>query len=95
MQAVRSVRGAGGAPVDGVGRRGVCRPQVDAIEPELNRAVATAGGLQEYANKKNIRIIRDEGGQQRSFRFNYNDVLQGRNLQQNILLKPGDTVLVP
>ena len=57
--------------------------------------IATAGGLQEYANKKNIRIIRDEGGQQRSFRFNYNDVLQGRNLQQNILLKPGDTVLVP
>jgi polysaccharide export outer membrane protein len=57
--------------------------------------IAMAGGLQEYANKKNIRIIREENGQQRSYRFNYNDVLEGKNLAQNIDLKPGDTVLVP
>jgi polysaccharide export outer membrane protein len=57
--------------------------------------ISMAGGVQEYANKKNITIIRTENGQQRSFRFNYNDVQRGRNLQQNIMLKPGDTVVVP
>jgi polysaccharide export outer membrane protein len=57
--------------------------------------IALAGGLTEFADKKNIRIMRVENGQQRSFKFNYNDVSKGKNLAQNILLKPGDTVVVP
>lgn len=57
--------------------------------------IATAGGLLEYAKSKDIRVVRNENGRQVAFRFNYNDVRQGRNLQQNIALKPGDTVIVP
>ena len=57
--------------------------------------IATAGGLLEYAKTKDIRIVRTENGRQVAYRFNYNDVRQGRNLSQNILLKPGDTVIVP
>lgn len=57
--------------------------------------IALAGGLTEYADKKNIRVMRMEGGQTRSLKFNYNDVSKGKNLQQNVLLQPGDTVVVP
>jgi polysaccharide export outer membrane protein len=57
--------------------------------------IAVSGGLAEYADSKNIRIIRNEGGKTHYFKFNYKDVLQGKNPQQNILLKPGDTVIVP
>jgi polysaccharide export outer membrane protein len=56
--------------------------------------ISLAGGLQEWADKKNIRIIRQDGPNQVAFRFNYDDVTKGRNLQQNIELKPGDTVVV-
>jgi polysaccharide export outer membrane protein len=57
--------------------------------------LATAGGLQEFADSKNIRIVRNENGRQVSFAFNYKDFLKGKNLKQNIELKPGDTVVVP
>ena len=57
--------------------------------------ISTAGGLLEYAKEKDVRVIRTENGQPRSYRFNYHDVIRGRNLQQNILLQPGDTVVVP
>ena len=57
--------------------------------------ISLAGGLKEYANAKNITIMRSEHGQQVALKFNYKDVAQGKNLQQNIELKPGDTVVVP
>jgi polysaccharide export outer membrane protein len=57
--------------------------------------LATAGGLHEFADKKNIRILRTENGKQIALRFNYKDVRQGKNLKQNIELKPGDTIIVP
>ena len=57
--------------------------------------IAMAGGVPEYAHTKNIRVMRSENGKQVSFRFNYNEVVAGKNLKQNIELKPGDTVIVP
>jgi polysaccharide export outer membrane protein len=57
--------------------------------------IAEAGGLSEYADAKNILVIRNADGQVSQFRFNYRDVQKGRRLEQNILLKPGDTVVVP
>ncbi len=57
--------------------------------------LATAGGVMEYADAKNIRVMRTEGGKEVSFKFNYKDVMQGKNLKQNIVLKPGDTIVVP
>jgi polysaccharide biosynthesis/export protein len=59
------------------------------------QAIAVAGGLTEFANPKNITILRTENGQSRTLSFNYNDVSRGKNLDQNILLRPGDTVVVP
>lgn len=57
--------------------------------------LATAGGLMEYAKGNKITVMRTEQGQTQSFKFNYNDVRDGKNLQQNIALKPGDTIVVP
>jgi polysaccharide export outer membrane protein len=57
--------------------------------------ISTAGGLLEYANGKNIVIMRNEKGQTTNFLFNYKDMENRRNLKQNIELKPGDIVMVP
>ena len=54
-----------------------------------------AGGLQEYADSKNIIITRLDNGKQVAFQFNYKDFLKRKNLKQNIELRPGDTVVVP
>ena len=57
--------------------------------------IALAGGLLEYADGKNIVIMRTENSNPVSYRFNYKEVIERKNLKQNIQLKPGDTVLVP
>jgi polysaccharide export outer membrane protein len=59
------------------------------------QAIAQAGGLTEYADAKNVTILRQEDGQPKVFKFNYRDVSKGKNLEQNIKLQPGDTVVVP
>jgi polysaccharide export outer membrane protein len=61
------------------------------VDTTVLQALIMAGGLQEYANAKKILILRD--GKDRIY-FNYNDVSKGKNLQQNILLKNGDTIIV-
>lgn len=57
--------------------------------------IAMAGGLREYANSKKIIIMRTEHGRPISLPFNYKDVTSGKKLEQNVELKPGDTVVVP
>lgn len=57
--------------------------------------IAMAGGLQDYADEENISIVRTDKGKQVSFRFNYKDVVKRRKLEQNILLQPGDVIVVP
>jgi polysaccharide export outer membrane protein len=57
--------------------------------------IAMAGGVLEYADSKNITVMRTENGRALSLQFNYKDVTHRKNLKQNIELKPGDTVIVP
>jgi len=57
--------------------------------------IAQAGGLTEYAKGEEITIMRTENGKPRYFKFNYKEVSKGKKLEQNILLQPGDTVVVP
>jgi len=57
--------------------------------------ISLAGGLREYANAKNIMIMRKEGDKQTSLKFNYKEVAAGKNLKQNVELRAGDTVVVP
>ena len=57
--------------------------------------IAIAGGLKEFADGKNILVMRNDGGRQVAYSFDYKELLKGKNLRQNIELKPGDTVVVP
>jgi polysaccharide export outer membrane protein len=63
-------------------------------EMNVLQLIATVGGLLEYADKENITIVRMENGKERRFKFNYKDVVKGKKTEQNIMLKPGDTVVV-
>jgi polysaccharide export outer membrane protein len=57
--------------------------------------IATSGGVAEYAKKDKIMVVRKENGKDVVHQFNYEEVLEGKKLQQNIELKPGDTIIVP
>ncbi len=59
------------------------------------QALSMAGGFSEWANKKYVMIVRRIKGKDTMIRFNYEDFIEGKNLAQNILLKPGDTIVVP
>ena len=58
------------------------------------QALSTAGFTQ-FANLKNIYLLRTENGRQVKLPFNYKDVVKGNHPEQNIALRPGDTVVVP
>jgi len=57
--------------------------------------ITLAGGVTEFAHPKDISVIRNEGGKQRFFKFNYKEVAAGKKLAQNIILQPGDQIVVP
>jgi len=59
------------------------------------QALSSAGGFTQYANLKKIYILRGENGKQEKFLFNYKDVVAGRHAEENIVMKAGDTVVVP
>jgi polysaccharide export outer membrane protein len=59
------------------------------------QALSLAGGATPFANTNAIRILRRVGDRQSSIAFRYSDVEHGRRLEQNILLRSGDTVVVP
>jgi polysaccharide export outer membrane protein len=54
-----------------------------------------AGGLNPFASKGNINILRQQDNRIIKIPFNYGQVEKGKNLEQNILLQPGDVVVVP
>lgn len=57
--------------------------------------IAEAGGLKDFAKRKDIYVLRKEQGRQVRHRFNYNEVIRGKSSQENIVLLPGDTIVVP
>jgi polysaccharide biosynthesis/export protein len=75
----------------------VAKPAAYPLTGEMTvlQLIAVAGGLQEYADSKNIVIIQTEGGRQQYRKFNYKDVIRQKHAAQNIVLKPGDTIVVP
>lgn len=74
----------------------VNRPGTFPLGSDMNvlQVIALAGGLLDYANRENILVIRTENGAERRLRFNYKEVVDGRNVGQNVMLKPGDTIVV-
>ena len=59
-------------------------------------AIAIAGGFQEFARPKKVYVLRrGEASSREKLPFDYNDVVKGKHLEQNVDLKSGDTVVVP
>jgi len=67
-----------------------------ALLPHMTilQALSQAGFTQ-FANLKSIYLLRTENGKQEKIAFNYKEVIKGNHPEQNIVLKPGDTVVVP
>jgi polysaccharide export outer membrane protein len=57
------------------------------------QAIAVAGGFKEFANTKDVKILRPNGTGIQTLRFNYKELLNGDT--KPIYLKSGDTVIVP
>lgn len=74
----------------------VVKPGAYPVATPLNvlQLIARAGGLSQWANRKNIYVLRG-GDKKNRLHFNYKEVVQGKKTEQNIFLQPGDTVVVP
>ncbi len=59
------------------------------------QALSTAGGFTQFAKTKNIYVLRTDAGKQVKLPFNYKEVVKGKNQEQNMLLQPGDVIVVP
>src|SRR5580658_4477136 len=59
------------------------------------QALSEAGGLTDYAKRKKIYILRPDNGQTYRLEFNYDNVVKGESMEQNIMLLPGDTIVIP
>ena len=59
------------------------------------QALALAGGFTQFASRTKVMVLRKEGGKEERIRFNYNEVASGSDSAKNLLLKPGDTIIVP
>jgi len=73
------------------------QPGTYPLNPDMTvlQAISVAGGLAEWADKDSIRIIRRSAGKEEMLSFDYDKVISGKKLEQNILLKPNDTIIVP
>ena len=59
------------------------------------QAISEAGGLNDYAKRKKIYILRNENGKEYRLFFNYDEVIRGEKTEQNVQLLPGDTLVIP
>jgi polysaccharide export outer membrane protein len=75
----------------------VMRPGVYPItgNTTLLEAISMAGGFTEWANKRKIAVITHQGGEEKRITVNYKKIASGKDPGQNIILKRGDTIIVP
>lgn len=59
------------------------------------QALSYAGGLDKFADLDEIKVLRDSAKGQIAIPINYSKLIKGQNLESNILLRTGDTILVP
>lgn len=74
----------------------VNRPGMYLLDRSMDvlQALSLAGGMTAYADTDGVRIIRRQGDSQVAFRFEYNLVARGKELDQNLILQSGDVVVV-
>ena len=64
-------------------------------ETSLLQFIPMVGGFTEWANQKKILVIRREAGREKRITVNYKNIVSGKDPDSNIILKAGDTIIVP
>ena len=75
----------------------VTKPGAFPLLPGMTvlQAVTSSGGFTQFAKTKAIYVLRTEEGKQVRHPFNYKEVVSGKKPELNILLQPGDVIVVP
>src|SRR6202050_2402132 len=75
----------------------VTRPGAFPMLPgeTVMQALSSAGGFTPFAKRKSIYVLRMDNGKKVKFPFNYKEAITGKNSEQDIQLKAGDTIVVP
>ncbi len=68
---------------------------VMSTDLDVMQALSVAGGATPFAELNDIKILRRTANSQMAIGFRYNEVVRGRNLEQNIVLQSGDLIVVP
>lgn len=89
---VKNIEGNRAYVVGKVSRPG---PVIMSQQTNVMQALAIAGGTVQFAELKHIIILRGQGSAQTATAFNYDQVQGGEGLEQNVVLQPGDVVVVP
>ncbi len=72
---------------------GVYRLRSDTTVVQI---ISQAGGFTEWANPKKIVVVRKEvDGREKRIAVNYKKIMNGSNTSSNVILKSGDTIIVP
>ncbi|EPY02524.1 polysaccharide export protein [Magnetospirillum fulvum MGU-K5] len=90
-----SVKAALGNVVNVIGQVAKPGEQIVGRRVTVMQALSQAGGLTPYASESRIIVIRRDGDRQVAIPFPYDDVVRGESLDQDIVLAPGDVVVVP
>ena len=74
----------------------VLHPGTTILQPNMTvlQALASAGFTQ-FANTKGIYLLRSQNGKQQKIPVHYRELIKGESVDQNLILKPGDTLVVP
>lgn len=75
----------------------VVRPGAYSLLPDMTvlQALSTSGGFTQFARVKRIYVLRMENGKQVKHLFDYKEAISGKKAQDNLVLQPGDVIVVP
>jgi polysaccharide export outer membrane protein len=75
----------------------VAKPGAYSLLPNMTvlQALSSGGGFTAFAKQSKIYVLRTESGKSVKYPFDYKGVLSGKRSQDNIVLQPGDTIVVP
>jgi polysaccharide export outer membrane protein len=75
----------------------VAKPNEYPLQKNMTvaQAISLAGGLTEWADSSDLKLIRKIKGVQKTFRVDFAAIVSGKDLSQNVLLEPDDTIFVP
>ncbi|MGA2115159.1 MAG: polysaccharide biosynthesis/export family protein [Bryobacteraceae bacterium] len=62
-----------------------------AVPTTILEGLVNAGGFRDFAKRSKIRILRGSS----ELKFNYDQVIHAKHLEQNVMLEPGDQIIVP